>query len=196
MRGRTALTPDQKAERALDRCREVWPTNGKKDIGICKQYHRPYPLMKIDGERIVSILRWLLIKQLGLGRAWLVNTYNRNVLHKCGNPLCINPAHAYFGNVIANVGDRITDGRQWTKLSRTQAGLVWTKYYIQGLGVQEILKDRRLYCHMNGASHPAKKAPLNFMTIYRYIAGAQKALTGTRANWFAKRGMVDPSQRS
>ena len=49
------------------------------------------------------------------------------VLHKCDNPLCVNPNHLFLGTQLDNIKDRDMKGRQRNKSSAKNLGYVSTK---------------------------------------------------------------------
>lgn len=55
------------------------------------------------GESRAHRIAWILYKGKIPGKLW--------VLHKCDNPICVNPDHLYLGNAQDNTNDMIVRGR-------------------------------------------------------------------------------------
>ena len=57
------------------------------------------------------------------------------VLHKCDNPLCVNPDHLFLGTAQDNVDDKISKGRDLVRENHPMAKLKW----------REVREIRKLY---------------------------------------------------
>jgi hypothetical protein len=75
-----------------------------------------YPRLMIKYKRY-QISRIMLEKSLKIKRK------NFQVLHKCDNPLCINPEHLFYGTINDNMVDKIQKGRQAQGISSGRAKL-------------------------------------------------------------------------
>jgi len=50
------------------------------------------------------------------------------ILHRCDNPVCVNPDHLFIGTRVDNAQDAISKGRNYTSVStrlREEDGYVW-----------------------------------------------------------------------
>ena len=63
--------------------------------------------------------------------AWMIYhgplTSKQHVLHKCDNPLCVNPDHLFIGNQRENMADMKAKGRQTKGEAHGQAKLTETQ---------------------------------------------------------------------
>lgn len=103
------------AARFWDRVRigsrlDCWPWTGTKT-------DKGYGQLKLDGRAIgAHRISWALHRSPipdGL-----------QVLHRCDNPSCVNPAHLFLGTPADNMADMVAKGRQKPKAKLTAAQVV------------------------------------------------------------------------
>lgn len=61
----------------------------------------------------------------------------RSVLHRCDNPLCVNPAHLFLGTHDDNMADKVSKNRQARNKGESAGGVKFTE--------EKILEIRKLH---------------------------------------------------
>lgn len=85
----------------LTGCME-WPGETKNGYGIMYS-----TAGKFRTHRVAAYLAGLIDNPRGV----VSGLSDTNVLHRCDNPICCNPAHLFVGDHAANVADAVTKGR-------------------------------------------------------------------------------------
>jgi hypothetical protein len=88
-----------------------------------------------------------------------------NVLHRCDNPPCVNPAHLFLGTQADNVMDAFLKGRLHPYRRRTGE-----QHHMAKLTAEQVVQMRAL---RNSAPYHAiaKQFGVSTMTAYRAITG-------------------------
>lgn len=79
------------------------PNSGCK-LWLGRSSVRDYGRLKVDGKNVLA-------HRLAYEQRYGQLECGQNVLHRCDNPACINPAHLFVGSQVDNVADMVAKGR-------------------------------------------------------------------------------------
>lgn len=132
-------------------------TNGRPSSGVS------YGLLKIPKTR-KNISAHRMSYTLHNGAI----TSDQWVLHKCDNPLCVNPDHLFLGDAKSNVADMISKGRRVIKPCRGESNgrAVMTKKSV------EAIRELRSVMSISGL---AEQFGVSKSQIHRIVTGQQWA---------------------
>lgn len=97
-----------------------WAKVDKRGVDECWHWlgavgHRGYGRFGVNGKnRRAHRVAWLLAHQGSPG--------DMHVCHTCDNPLCVNPAHLFLGDDLANSNDKCRKNRQHRHDDRGENG--------------------------------------------------------------------------
>lgn len=87
-----------------------------------------------------------------------------SVLHRCDNPLCVNPKHLYLGTQVDNVSDMDKRGRRRSLYGEEHGRAKVPK--------SEVLRIRRDGIPYGQAGDVARRLGVHISTIYRIVSGS------------------------
>jgi len=87
-----------------------------------------------------------------------------HVLHKCDNPLCVNPDHLFLGDQDINMKD-------CNKKERNARGIMLPTAKLTDDAVREIKRDYKPYCRRYGMRHFSEKFGVSSSIISGVITG-------------------------
>lgn len=100
-------TLEQRFWKKVDKGERCWEWQGARVAGT--ETTRPYGVLfsnRDEERRIVLVYAHRLSWQLANGAPG-----DMDVLHKCDNPLCVNPGHLFLGTAHDNAMDMVSKGR-------------------------------------------------------------------------------------
>lgn len=137
------------------------------ELGRCWEYCPPSNLtfqFWFRG-RMVTVTRFAYELQVGKIPGGLIVTNRRTalcVLHKCDNPLCVNPKHLFLGTQNDNMQDKVNKHRQ-------AKGEI---QHLAKLTAETVTEIRRRYkpgCRINGQCAMAREFKVSQSTIREVI---------------------------
>ena len=99
-------------------------------------------------------------------------TDNLHVLHRCDNPLCVNPEHLFLGTRVDNMQDMIEKGRAPThpSISHPESVVRGEKHHRYGKGMPEHVKEALLKANKGRSLSKEHKEQLSPVTAEQVLS--------------------------